>query len=56
MSGDMVGMGVADENFFRSRLRFMRIEPKSKLCNVQVARPKFDARKGHGENVRAHAL
>ncbi len=27
MGADVVGMGVTDENFFRSRLRFMRIEP-----------------------------
>jgi hypothetical protein len=52
----MVGMRVADKDFFRAELRFVRIEPESKLRNVQVTRSKFDARKGHVENVGAHAL
>jgi hypothetical protein len=47
MSSDMVRMGVADKDFFRAKLRLVRIEPKAKLWNVQVTSPKFDSRKGH---------
>ena len=48
---DMIGVGVTDENPFRSGLRFMRVQPQAQLRQMQSSALKFNLQNGHRRKV-----
>jgi hypothetical protein len=51
MRGDVVAVGMADKNSFRSDLRPVRVEPQAKFRQVQAAGAQFDSKQGHAGSV-----
>ena len=44
MRGDVIAVGMADENSFRAGLGPVRVEPQAKLRQVQAAGAQFNSK------------
>ena len=51
MRGDVIAVGMADEDFFRSGLGAVRVEPQAKLRQVEAADAQFNTKQGHAGSV-----
>ena len=47
----MIAVGMADEDLFRTRLRFTRIEPEREFRKIDSAPIILERQRGHGNNL-----
>ena len=51
MFANMIAVGMADEDLFRARLRFMWIQPESKFRKIDSATTILERQRRHGNNL-----